>query len=422
MPRRVSLMVALVAIIFATPTFALDEIVKPKTFTFGEPPNEFVFENGQKLGPITVVYEAYGKLDPDGRNAILLLHGQGGTAHAAGRHTPDGRPGWWDGVIGPGKPFDTDKYFVISPNALAGGHRDKKLGTGTTGPHSINPKTGKPYGLTFPAFTIRDLVRVHMELLKGLGVKHLVAVSGISQGGYSSLEFICTFPDFVDGAIPVVARARSSPQHMARHFMQRNVVMNDPDWQGGNYYGTGRYPQKGMALASVASSMSYNNSPTWYENNMEDADPAKPAYVDHKNLFKMEKELLDNAMRGSESGLDANDYLYQSWAVSRQNVGWKRGDYSRGYLANEADGLKLVKAAVLMLPSRTDDSMRPHFAKEVVDILRSLGKRAELHVIDSERGHGGGTEYYQIIPVITKFINSLPGAKRDKTTTQGTAR
>jgi homoserine O-acetyltransferase/O-succinyltransferase len=414
MQRRVSLMVAVLAMGVALPASGLDEIVTPKTFTL---PNEFVFENGQKLAGITVVYETYGTLDPDGRNAILVLHGQGGTAHAAGRHKPDGPLGWWDGVIGPGKPFDTNKYFVVAPNALAGGHRDKKPGTGTTGPHSINPKTGKPYGLTFPVFTIRDLVRVHLELLKGIGVTHLVTVSGISQGGYSALEFICTFPDFVDGAIPVVARARSSPQHMARHFLQRNVVMNDPDWQGGNYYGTGRYPERGMALASIGSSMSYNNSPRWYENNMEDADPAGSAYVDHKNLFKMEKELMDNATRGAKSGLDANDYLYQSWAVSRQNVGWKRGDYSRGYLANEADGLKNVKAAVLMLPSKTDDSMRPQFAKEVVDILRSMGKRAELHIIDSERGHGGGTEYYQIIPVMTKFIESLPGAKRDKPTT-----
>jgi homoserine O-acetyltransferase len=421
MQRRVSLMVALAAIVVALPALALDEIVAPKTYTLPEP---FVFENGQTLpGPITVVYETYGRLDPDGRNAILVLHGQGGTAHAAGRHTPDGRPGWWDGAIGPGKPFDTTKYFVVAPNALAGGHRDKKLGSGTTGPHSINPKTGKPYGLTFPAFTIRDLVRVHMELLKGLGVKHLVAVSGISQGGYSSLEFICTFPDFVDGAIPVVARARSSPQHMARHFLQRNIVMNDPDWQGGNYYETGRYPERAMALASMTSSMSYNNSPTWYENNMEEADPGNSAYANHKNLFKMEKELIEGALRGAKTGLDANDYLYQSWAVSRQNVGWKRGDYSRGYLANEADGLKHVKAAVLMLPSKTDDSMRPHFAKEVVDILRSMGKRAELHVIDSDRGHGGGTDYYQVVPVMKKFIDSLPGAKRDKAPTpEGGAR
>jgi homoserine acetyltransferase len=151
---------------------------------------------------------------------------------------------------------------------------------------------------------------------------------------------------------------------------------------------------------------------------MEDADPANSGFIDHKNLFKMEKELYGNALRGAERGIDANDLLYQSWAVSRQNVGWKRGDYSRGYLASEADGLQHMKAAVLMLPSKTDDSMRPHFAKEVVDIMRMMGKRAEIHIIDSERGHGGGTEYHQIVPVMKAFIDSLRSAKKDRQPSQ----
>ena len=133
----------------AAPAIAFDGIVTPKAFTFGQPPNEFVLENGEKLGPITVVYETYGTLDPDGRNAILVMHGQNGHAHAAGRHTPDGPLGWWDGAIGPGKPFDTDRYFVVSPQALAGGYLDHRPGTGTTGPQSVNPKTGKPYGMSF---------------------------------------------------------------------------------------------------------------------------------------------------------------------------------------------------------------------------------------------------------------------------------
>ena len=140
--------------------------------------------------------------------------------------------------------------------------------------------------------------------------------------------------------------------------------------------------------------------------------------MDHANLFKIEKELWQQGLRGAETGLDANCYLYRSWAVSRQNVGWKRGDYSRGYRANLTDGLKLVQAAVLMMPSKTDDSMRPHFAQEVVDILRTLGKRAEIHVINSERGHGGGGEYLLTNPVMTKFIDSLPGAKRDEAPTR----
>jgi homoserine O-acetyltransferase len=258
-------------------------------------------------------------------------------------------------------------------------------------------------------FTIRDMVRVHMELLKHLGVKHLVVVSGISMGGYQSLEFVATFPDFADGAIPFVARGRSSAQHMANHLLRRMAIMNDPNWQDGDYYGTGRYPVKGQAIASLAASSSYNASPRWYENNLAPTSPSP--YDNVLNLFEMEKELWEGRLRGAETGIDANCYLYQSRALTTQNLGYKRGDYSRGWRANLADGLKLIEAAVLMMPSRTDGSARPVFSAEVVDILQSMGKKAKLHVIDSDRGHGGYREYYQIIPVMKEFIDALPGAK-----------
>lgn len=420
MRRRRGLLL-LILVLAASPAAAreqLDQIVKPQTFTFAQPPNELVLENGQKLGPITVVYETYGRLDPDGRNAVLLLHGLGGTAHAAGRYEGANSPrAWWDGLVGPGKPFDPDKFFIVSPQALAGGHRDNKPGTGTTGPHSIDPRTGKPYGMMFPTFSIRDMTRVHMELLKHLGVKHLVVVSGVSMGGYQSLEFICTFPEFVEGAIPVVGRGRSPAQHGLDHFIRRLSIMNDPDWQGGNYYASGRYPLKGMAVASLAATRGYNNSATFNDDKQVDVPGASP-YEKVTNEFKFEKDLWDNALRGAETGIDANDYLYQSRALANQNLGWKRGDYSRGWRANLADGLKLVQAAVLMMPSRTDDSVRPMYAQEIVDILRTLGKRAEIHVIDSERGHSGSGDYYEMIPPMTRFIASLAGGKASKTKTE----
>ena len=416
MTRR-ALLPALVAVIAVVldvrATVALDAIVKPATYTFAESPNEMTLENGQKLGPITVVYETYGRLDPDGRNAVLLMHGLGGTAHAAGQYENAGARGgrgWWDGLVGPGKPFDTDRFFIVSPQALAGGHRDKKPGTGTTGPDSINPKTGKPYGMTFPTFSIRDMIRVNMELLKHLGVKHLVVVSGVSMGAYQALEFICTFPDFVDSAIPVVGRGRSPAQHTLDHFIRRMAIMNDANWQDGNYYGTGRYPTKGMAMASMAAQRGYNNAPSFNDDKQQDV-PGKSPYDSLMNDFKFEGDMWTNALRGAETNIDANNYLYQSKALTNQNLGWKRGDYSRGWRANLTDALKLAQAAVLMMPSKTDDSVRPEYGKEIVDIMRTLGKRAELHVIDSERGHSGSGEIYQLIPVMKQFIDSLPGAK-----------
>lgn len=388
-------------------------LVTPRTYTFGAPPNALVLENGQTLGPITVVYETYGRLAPDGRNGVLILHGMGGTAHAAGRYTadPNERPGWWDPLIGPGRPFDTDRFFVVSAQALAGGHRDNKPGTGTTGPHSVDPRTGKPYGMRFPTFSIRDMVRVHMELLRHLGVTHLVVVSGVSMGGYQALELICTYPDFADGAIPVVARGRSPAQHSLDHFIRRMSIMNDADWQGGDYYGTGRYPVKGQALAGMASSRSYNNAPSFNDDKQMDVPGASP-YDKITNNFAFEAELWATALAGAERNVDANDYLYQSRALANQNLGWKRGDYARGYRANLADALTLTTSAVLMMPSKTDDSVRPSYGQEIVDIMQTLGKRAEIHVIDSERGHSGSSEFAQMIGPMTRFIESLPGGRR----------
>lgn len=401
---RWSLVLAQVA---ATTCFAYDGIVEPRTYRF----DELELINGKKIAPVEVVYQTYGKLDADGRNGILILHGMGGTAHAAGRHTADGPRGYWDELIGPGKPFDTDKYFVISPQALAGGHRDGKPGSGTTGPHSIDPDTGRPYGMRFPTFTIRDMVNAHKKLLDHLGVTHLVVVSGISMGGYQALELITTYPDFADGAIPVVARGRSPAQHMANHLVRRTAIMNDPNWQGGDYYGSGKYPAGGMAIAALTSTASYNGSALWYENNILEFDERRSPYDDVLNTFDMEQALLESAFSRAGSGVDANCYLYQSRALTTQNLGYRRGDASnwREALAN---GLRRVEASVLMMPSRTDGSVAPQFAAEIVDILQTLGKTARLHVIDSERGHSGSREFYQMTPVMAEFIDSLPGAKR----------
>jgi homoserine O-acetyltransferase len=384
------------------------------TMTFAEPPNELVLESGEKLGPITVVYRTAGQLDPDGRNAILVLAGRGGAANCGG-------------LTGPGKPFDTDKYFVVCPDGLAGGTADDQPGTGTTGPHSINPRTGKRYAMSFPVFLIRDMVRVNMELLKRLGVKHLLVVSGVSLGGEQSWEWLVTYPDFMDGVIPMVGRPRSSPWHMSRHVLQRAFIMSDPDWQGGNYYGTGRFPARGMALSAALSAISYNNSPDWHPDNFDEVDPTNSATSGYRgllNMFKFEKFVMQRFLDANNAkpptGLDANCALYQDWAGSRVNIAYGRAPATMNPTAQLHEAFKLAKADVLAMPSRTDASMLPRFAQEAVDILHSLNKRASIHVIDSEEGHGGARDLYQTIPPITKFIEGLPGAKgQSKTSTRG---
>ncbi|HNT89368.1 MAG TPA: alpha/beta fold hydrolase, partial [Candidatus Hydrogenedentes bacterium] len=164
-------------------------IVYTKYFTFAEPPNEMVLEGGQKLGPITLAYETYGELNEDRSNAILIVHALSGDAHVAGiHHAQDAKPGWWDSMVGPGKGFDTNKYFVICSNVIGGC-------MGSTGPSSINPATGQPYGLSFPIITVGDMVQTQRELLRHLGIEKLLTVTGGSMGGMQALEWATRYPE-----------------------------------------------------------------------------------------------------------------------------------------------------------------------------------------------------------------------------------
>src|SRR5438128_8880488 len=224
---------------------------------------------GRELHPVRVAYETYGALSPRRDNVILVCHALSGDAHAAGfAKTPpeestrdgfgaedrDGTAGkglgWWDGMIGPGKAFDTDRYFVVSTNLL-GGCR------GTTGPSSINPTTGRPYRSDFPVITVADMVRAQRALLKELGITRLVAVAGGSLGGMQALEWAVLYGDQVDAIIPIASTHALQPQGIAWNAIARNAITADPDWQGGHYYGSGRAPTAGMAVARMLGHITY---------------------------------------------------------------------------------------------------------------------------------------------------------------------
>src|SRR5216684_3763840 len=200
-------------------------------------------ESGANLSPVSVAYETYGALNAAKSNAILILHAFSGDAHAAGISHETGKPGWWDNTIGPGKAFDTDKYFMICSNVLGGCQ-------GSTGPASINPETGCPYAMAFPVITIGDMVRLQKMLVDSLGIARLLAVAGGSMGGMQALEWAVTYPDHVAAAIPIAATARHSPQQIAFNEVGRQAIMADPDWNAGNYYGT-RPPGRGLAIARM---------------------------------------------------------------------------------------------------------------------------------------------------------------------------
>src|SRR5580700_2701539 len=206
-------------------------------------------DGGATLAPVEVAYETYGTLNAQKSNAILILHAFSGDAHAAGVSAETGKPGWWDNMIGPGKAFDTDKYFVLCSNIL-GGCR------GTTGPGSIDPATGCPYAMKFPVITIRDMVRLQKMLVEQLGIQRLLAVTGGSMGGMQALEWAVSYPDSVASAIPIATTARHSAQQIAFNEVGRQAIIADPDWNGGNYY-SGRPPARGLAVARMVGHITY---------------------------------------------------------------------------------------------------------------------------------------------------------------------
>ena len=195
-----------------------------QTYTFACPPEELTLESGEKLGPITLAYETYGKLNVQKSNAIMVLHALSGDAHVAGSG------GWWENLIGPGKGIDTDKYFVVCSNVIGGCK-------GSTGPSSINPKTGKPYGLSFPLISIYDIVEAQKRLIDRLGIEKLLAVVGGSMGGMQVLQWMVSYPEKIRSAIPIATTLKHTPQQIAFNEVGRQAIMSDPDWKNGDYYG-----------------------------------------------------------------------------------------------------------------------------------------------------------------------------------------
>ena len=227
------------------------EYISTSYFTFAYPPHELILESGQKLGPITVAYETYGKLNSQKSNAILICHALSGDAHVSGYHSNNKtKPGWWDNAVGQDKIFDTEKYFIICSNVLGGC-------SGTTGPQTINPTTLKPYGSDFPVITINDMVRVQKELVEHLQIPKLYAIVGGSMGGMQVLEWMISFPDRMGSAIVIASTAKHSALAIALNAVGRQAIMYDPNWNHGNYYNQNT-PKNGLALARMIGHISYH--------------------------------------------------------------------------------------------------------------------------------------------------------------------
>ncbi|HEX6102032.1 MAG TPA: homoserine O-acetyltransferase, partial [Alphaproteobacteria bacterium] len=209
-----------------------------------------VLDSGAELGPFTIAYQTYGRLDEARANAVLVCHALTGDQFVAETHPVTGKPGWWETMVGPGKPIDTERFFVICVNVLG-------ACMGTTGPRDLNPATGRPYGLAFPVITVADMVRAQKLLIDHLGIEKLFCVLGGSMGGMQVLQWASAYPERVFAAVPIATGARHSAQNIAFHEVGRQAIMADPDWCGGRYLAQGRKPSRGLAVARMAAHITY---------------------------------------------------------------------------------------------------------------------------------------------------------------------
>ncbi|MEO8259731.1 MAG: homoserine O-acetyltransferase [Acidobacteriota bacterium] len=360
---------------------------------FFDLPQPLALDCGRTLHPIRIAYETYGALAPERDNVILVCHALSGDAHAAGvsgapaaGSTRDGFRaderdagssrglGWWDGMIGPGKAFDTDRFFVVSSNLL-GGCR------GTTGPTSTNPATGRPYGSDFPVITVSDMVRAERALLQGLGITRLAAVAGGSLGGMQALEWAVQYGEQVGAIIPIASTHALQPQGVAWNAIARNAITADPDWQDGHYHGTGRAPTAGMGVARMLGHITYLSAASLkdkFGRRLQFADDIRYRLTDPE--FEVENYLRHQAETFVKR-FDANTYLYTSRALSYF-------DLSRQYGGGELrHALRNVSARTLLIAFSSDWLYPPAGSEELAAALRAAGKAVELHVIDAPYGH-----------------------------------
>jgi homoserine O-acetyltransferase len=356
-------------------------------------PNPLALDCGRTLHPIRIAYETYGTLSPARDNVILVCHALSGDAHAAGfaktapsegtrdgfgaedRDGSAGRGlGWWDGMIGPGKAFDTNQFFVVSTNLL-GGCR------GTTGPSSTNPATGKPYGSDFPVITVADMVRTERAFLDVLGIERLAAIAGGSLGGMQALEWAIRYPDQVEAIVVIASTHAIQPQGLAWNAIARNAITADPDWQGGHYYESGRPPNGGMGVARMVGHITYLSAKSLgdkFGRRLQFADDIRYTLSDPE--FEVESYLRHQA-DSFVKRFDANTYLYTSRALTYFDLARQ---YGNGSLTN---ALRDVSARTLLIAFSSDWLYPPSGSEELAAALRSLGKDAELHVIEAPYGH-----------------------------------
>jgi homoserine O-acetyltransferase len=355
-----------------------DEFVQKRCFTM----QAYTTVGGKLIKDLKVGWESYGRLSSDKSNVILVPHYYSGNSHVAGRYTAaDPAPGYWDSIIGPGKPLDTNRFFVIGIDSLV--NLNSKDGiTITTGPDSINPDTGKQYGMQFPVVTIKDFVRVQKALMDSLGIKKIFAAAGVSMGALQSFEWAAAYPGMVDRVIAVNGTAAQRPSALCSLGTWCDPIKIDPNWNNGDYYG-GPEPISGLALAFYNVNVSAHH-PKFFATNFQYkwAEEGKNPADDLGNDFESVKAFKSFSFVRATNTTDANTMLYMTRANQLFYVG------SQG--SSVAEGLKNIKARTLVIQSASDLLFPMQDAKDQVEMLKANGTDAEFAELDSPWGHISG--------------------------------
>lgn len=360
-------------------------IVETKYFTFEE---KIKLEKGVEFGSITIAYETYGKLNKEKTNAIMVFHALSGDAHAAGyNNAEEKKPGWWDEMIGPGKAFNTDKYFVICSNFLGGCK-------GTTGPSSINKETSKPYGTDFPMITIGDMVQCQKKLIDFLEIPFLLCVAGGSMGGMQAMEWTAMYPEMIKSTVVIASTSRLSTQSIAFNEVGRNAIISDPEWNEGNYYDTST-PLRGLSIARMIGHITYLSQESMNKKFGRRLQDKTHLDFNFDIDFQVESYLRHQG-KSFVQRFDANSYLYITRAMDYFDLQEKYGSL--------ANAFKDSKSKFLVISYTSDWLFTPAQSKEIVSALMNADKEVSYVNIASPYGHDA---FLLEEKVQTKIINGF---------------
>ena len=327
---------------------------------------------GVRFSPLTIAYQTYGELNAEKSNAILVCHALTGDQHVANTHPLTGKAGWWHTMVGPGRPIDTNRYFIIASNVVGGC-------MGTTGPASLNPATGRPYGLDLPVVTIKDMVRAQVLLIDHLGIDMLFCVAGGSMGGMQVLQWVASFPDRVFAAMPIATAARHSSQNIAFHEVGRQAVMADPDWRQGRYLEEGVIPTKGLAVARMAAHITYLSDEALQSKfGRKLQDRSAPTFSFDAD-FQIENYLRYQGTSFVDR-FDANSYLYVTRACDYF-------DLAADYGGSLAYAFKGAKTRFCVISFNSDWLYPTQASRAIVHALNAGGASVSFVDIETDRGH-----------------------------------